>query len=113
MATISFVSSTVFDLLAGSASFNETVNSFKQMFTNPTSIAMIATLIAGAITGRLIEPDEVESIDLGKTTDSVKSALSKIEDSIKDKVDMSKISDKVIDTVKSDVTESPDFSKIK
>ena len=112
MATISFVSSTVFDLLAGSASFNETVNSFKQMFTNPTSISMIATLIAGAITGRLIEPDEVESIDLGKTTDSVKSALSKIEDSIKDKVDMSKISDKVIDTVKSDVTESPDFSKI-
>jgi len=99
-------------LLAGSASFNETVNSFKQMFTNPTSISMIATLIAGAITGRLIEPDEVESIDLGKTTDSVKSALSKIEDSIKDKVDMSKISDKVTDTVKSDVTESPDFSKI-
>jgi len=112
MATISFVSSTVFDLLAGSASFNETVNSFKQMFTNPTSISMIATLIAGAITGRLIEPDEVESIDLGKTTDSVKSVLTKIEDTIKDKVDMSKISDKVTDTVKSDVTESPDFSKI-
>ena len=112
MATVSFISSTAFDLLAGSASFNETVNSFKQMFTNPTSISMIATLIAGAITGRLIEPDEVESIDLGKTTDSVKSVLSKIEDTIKDKVDMSKISDKVIDTVKSDVTESPDFSKI-
>jgi FMN phosphatase YigB (HAD superfamily) len=112
MATISFISSTAFDLLAGSASFNETVNSFKQMFTNPTSISMIATLIAGAITGRLIEPDEVESIDLGKTTDSVKSVLTKIEDSIKDKVDMSTISNKVIDTVKSDVTESPDFSKI-
>jgi len=99
-------------LLAGSASFNETVNSFKQMFTNPTSISMIATLIAGAITGRLIEPANVDNIDLLKTTDSVKSVLSKIENTIKDKVDISTISNKVTDTVKSDVTESPDFSKI-
>jgi hypothetical protein len=112
MATISFVGSTVFDLLAGSASFNETVNSFKQMFTNPTSIAMIVTLIVNVITTRLIEPDNVDSIDLVKTTDSVKSVLSKIEDSIKDEVDVSKISDKVTDTIKTDVTESPDFSKI-
>lgn len=111
MATISFVSSTIFDLLAGSASFNETVNSFKQMFTNPTSIAMIVTLIVDVIASRLIEP-KVDDIDLLKTTDSVKSVLSKVENSIKDKVGVSAISDKVVDTVKSDVTESPDFSKI-
>jgi len=112
MATISFVGETVFDLLAGSASFNETVNSFKQMFTNPTSISMIATLIASVLARRLIEPDNVGSIDLAKTTDSVKSVLTKLEDSIKDRVDISTISDKVTNTVKSDVTESPDFSKI-
>ena len=112
MATISFLGSTVFDLLAGSASFNETVNSFKQMFTNPTSISTIVTLITAVLARKLIEPSDVESVDLAKTTDSVKSVLSKIEDSIKDKVDISKISDKVTDTVKSDVTKSPDFSKI-
>ena len=111
MATISFVGSTVFDLLAGSASFNETIDSFKQMFTNPTSIAMIATLVVNVLTRRFVEPD-MENIDLLKTTDSVKSVLSKVEDSIKDEVDVSKISDKVTDTVKSDVIESPDFSKI-
>ena len=111
MATISFVGSTVFDLLTGSASFNETINSFKQMFTNPTSIAMIATLVVNVLTRRFVEPD-MENIDLLKTTDSVKSVLSKVEDSIKDEVDVSKISDKVTDTVKSDVIESPDFSKI-
>jgi len=111
MATVSFISSTAFDLLAGSASFNETVNSFKQMFTNPTSISMIATLVVGAITGRLIKPD-TGNIDLLKTTDSVKSVLSKVEDSIKGKVDVATVSNKVTDTVKSDVTESPDFSKI-
>jgi hypothetical protein len=112
MATISFIGSTVFDLLAGSASFNETVNSFKQMFTNPTSISTIATLITAVLTRKLIEPDEIESVGLAKTTDTVKSALSKIESSIKDEVDVSAISNKVTDTVKTDVTESPDFSKI-
>ena len=111
MATVSFISSTAFDLLAGSASFNATVNSFKQMFTNPTSISMIATLVVGAITGRLIKPN-TGNIDLLKTTDSVKSVLSKVEDSIKDKVDVATVSNKVTDTVKSNVTESPDFSKI-
>ncbi len=57
MATISFLGSTAFDLLAGSASFNETVNSFKQMFTNPTSISTIATLITAVLARKLIEPD--------------------------------------------------------
>jgi len=112
MATISFVGSTAFDLLAGPASFNETVNSFKQMFTNPTSLSMIGTLIAGVLARRLIEPGNIESVDLVKTVDSVKSALSKIEDSIKDRAGVSAISDKVLNTVKSDVTKSPDFSKI-
>jgi len=112
LSAVSFVGSTAFDLLAGSASFNETVNSFKQMFTNPTSISMIATIIGSVLARRLIEPDSVERINLVKTTDSVKSVLSKIEDSIKDKVDISTISNKFENTVKSDVAESPDFSKI-
>jgi hypothetical protein len=112
MATISFVGSTAFDLSAGSASFNETVNSFKKMFTSPASISMIITLIAGALARRLIEPSNIESVDLVKTADSVRSALSKIEHSIKDRVGISAISDKVLNTIKSDVTKSPDFSKI-
>jgi len=112
MATISFVGSTAFDLLAGPASFNETVNSFKQMFTSPTSLSMIGTLVAGALARRLIEPSNIESVNLVKTADSVKSALSKIVDSIKDRVGISAISDKVLNTIKSDVTKSPDFSKI-
>jgi len=111
MATISFVGSTAFDLLAGPASFNETVNSFKQMFTSPTSLSMIGTLVAGALARRLIEPSNIENVDLVKTADSVRSALSKIEDSIKDRVGVSAISDKVLNTIKSDVTKSPDFSK--
>jgi len=112
MATISFVGSTAFNLLAGPASFNETVNSFKQMFTSPTSLSMIGTLVAGALARRLIEPSNIETVNLVKTADSVKSALSKIEGSIKDRVGVSAISDKVINTIKSDVTKSPDFSKI-
>ena len=112
MATISFVGSTAFDLLAGPASFNETVNSFKQMFTSPTSLSMIGTLVAGALARRLIEPSNIENVDLVKTADSVRSALSKIEDSIKDRVGVSAISDKVLNTIKSDVTKTPDFSKI-
>ncbi|ALG96946.1 putative Staphylococcal surface anchored protein [Sulfolobus monocaudavirus SMV3] len=112
LSLISFVGSIAFDLLAGSASYNETVNSFKQMFTNPTSISTIVTLITGVLARKLIEPDEVATTDITKTTDSVKTVLSKIEDSIKDKVDISKISGKVTDTVKTDVIKSPDFSKI-
>ncbi len=111
MSAISFVGSTAFDLLAGSASFNETVNSFEQMLASPTSLSMIGTLIAGVLARRLIEPSNIESVNLVKTADSVRSALSKIEDSIKDRVGVSAISDKVLNTIKSDVTKSPDFSK--
>jgi len=86
LSFISFIGSTVFDLLAGPASFNETVNSFKEMLTSPTSLAMIGTLLVGGIATGLIKPSNIESVGLAKTVDSVKSALSKIEDSIKDRV---------------------------
>jgi tetratricopeptide (TPR) repeat protein len=112
LSFISFVGSTAFDLLAGSASFNETVSSFEQMFTNPTSLSTIVTLITAVLTRKLIAPDDIESVDLADTTDSVKSVLSKLEDSIKNNANVSTINDKVTGTIQSSVTESPDFSKI-
>jgi hypothetical protein len=109
---ISFIGSTAFDLLAGSASFNETISSFEQMFTNPTSITTIVTLITAVLARKFIEPDDIESGSLVKSMDGVKSALSKIEDSIKYDANVSKISNKVTGTVQSSVTKSPDFSKV-
>jgi FMN phosphatase YigB (HAD superfamily) len=82
------------------------------MFTNPTSIATIVTLITAVLARKFITPDDVESGTLVKSMDGVKSALSKIEDSIKDKINISKISNKVTGTIQNSVTKSPDFSKI-
>ncbi|WP_016732556.1 hypothetical protein [Saccharolobus islandicus] len=85
LATSSFLLQTGFDLLAGSASFKETVNGLKSMISNPQNLAMISTIVVSALAKHFVDIENVTADNL-----KLQDVKASINDAVKD-IDISKI----------------------